>query len=115
MKIRRSISRCCPNPACCLNRQFGKGNIISHSFYITTQGRRRRYRLRECGKTFSSAHGSPYYRLHKSRSLFDETIPMCVHGIAISAMVRIKKMAWRTVSRWIELAAAFAEQSTIGG
>jgi len=110
MKIRRSISRCCPNPDCCFNGQFGKGNIIRHSFYITTQGRRRRYRCRECGRTFSSTQGSPYYRLHKSRSLFDEVIHMCVHGIATSAVARIKRMDWGTVSRWLELAAAFAER-----
>jgi IS1 family transposase len=35
---------------------------------------------------------------------------MCIHGIAISAVARIKRMAWGTVSRWIELAAAFAER-----
>ena len=42
--------------------------------------------------------------------MFDEVIHMCVHGIAISAAARIKRMAWGTVSRWIELAAAFAER-----
>jgi transposase-like protein/IS1 family transposase len=110
MKIRRSSSRCCLNPDCCFNRQFGKGNIIRHSFYTTTQGRRRRYRCKECGRTFSSTYGSPYYRLHKPRSLLDEVIPMGVHGIAISAMVRIKRMAWGTVARWLESATMYSEQ-----
>jgi transposase-like protein len=35
---------------------------------------------------------------------------MCVHGIAISAIARIKTIAWGTVSRWVELAALFAER-----
>ena len=87
---------------------LGKGNIIRHSFYITRQGRRRRYRCKECGRTFSSTRGTPYYRLHKPRSLFDEVVRMCVHGIAISAMARIKRMAWGTIARWLESAATYA-------
>ena len=91
MKRSRRRSRCCPNPDCAFKGQSGKGNIIRHSFYITTQGRRRRYRCKECGRTFSSTHGTPYYRLHKPRSLFDEVVHMCVHGIGISAMARMAK------------------------
>ena len=83
-----------------------QSNIIRHSFYITTQGRRRRYRCKECGRTFSSTHGTPYYRLHKPRSLFDEVVRMCVHGLAISALARIKRMG--TVARWLESAATCA-------
>ena len=110
MKNRKSPSRCCPNPACRLNRQFGKGNIIRHSFYTTRQGRRRRYRCKECGRTFSSTHGSPYYRLHKSGSLFDEVIYMSVHGVAISAIARIKRISWGTVASWLESATKYAER-----
>lgn len=35
---------------------------------------------------------------------------MCVHGLAISAMARIKLMAWGTVARWLESAARYAER-----
>ena len=108
MKRSRRRSRCCPNPDCFLRGQASKGNIIRHSFYITSQGRRRRYRCKECGRTFSSTHGTPYYRLHKPRSLFDEVVRMCVHGIAISTIVQIKHMAWGTVARWLESAATYA-------
>ena len=105
MKRSKESNRTCPNPNCCLKGRLGKGNIIRHSFYITRQGRRRRYRCKECGRTFSSTRGTPYYRLHKPRSLFDEVVRMCVHGIAISAMARIKRMAWGTIARWLESAA----------
>ena len=108
MKRSRRRSRCCPNPDCSLRGQAGKGNIIRHSFYITSQGRRRRYRCKEYGRTFSSTQGTPYYRLHKPRSLFDEVVRMCVHGMGISAMARIKRMAWGTVARWLESAATCA-------
>ena len=108
MKRSKESNRTCPNPNCCLKGRLGKGNIIRHSFYITRQGRRRRYRCKECGRTFSSTRGTPYYRLHKPRSLFDEVVRMCVHGIAISAMARIKRMAWGTIARWLESAATYA-------
>ena len=108
MKRSKESTRACPNPNCCFNGQLGKGNIIRHSFHITTQGRRRRYRCNQCGRNFSSTHGTPYYRLHKPRSLFDEVIHMCVHGLAISAMARIKRMTWATVARWLESAARYA-------
>ena len=110
MKRSKSSSRCCPNPDCSFKGQSGKGNIIRHSFYITTQGRRRRYRCKQCGRTFSSTHGTPYYRLHKPRSLFDEVVRMCVHGIGISAMARIKRMSWGTVARWLESASTYAQR-----
>ena len=58
MKHSRKRSRCCPNPDCSLRGQSGKDNIIRHSFYITTQGRRRRYRCKKRGRTFSSTHRS---------------------------------------------------------
>ncbi len=108
MKRSKESNRTCPNSDCSLNGQVGKDNIIRHSFYITSQGRRRRYRCKQCGKTFSSTHGTPYYRLHKSRSLFDEVLHMCVQGLAISSMARIKRMAWGTVARWLESAAKYA-------
>ena len=66
MKRSKESNRTCPNPNCCLKGRLGKGNIIRHSFYITRQGRRRRYRCKECGRTFSSTRGTPYYRLHKA-------------------------------------------------
>ena len=40
MKQSKNLSRACPNPDCLLSGEFGEGNIIRHSFYITTQGDR---------------------------------------------------------------------------
>jgi transposase-like protein len=110
MKQSKNLSRACPNPDGPLSGQSGKGNIICHSFYITTQGRRRRYRCNECGRTFSSTYGTPYYRRHKPRSTFDEVVHMRAHGIAISALARIKQMAGNTVARWLQSAATCAER-----
>ena len=74
MKRSRRRSRCCPNPDCFLRGQASKGNIIRHSFYITSQGRRRRYRCKECGRTFSSTHSTPYYRSKSVKSGIEYTV-----------------------------------------
>ena len=42
--------------------------------------------------------------------MFDEVIYMGVHGVAISATVRIKRISWGTVARWLESAARYAER-----
>ena len=38
---------------------------------------------------------------------------MCVHGLAISTIARIKRMAWGTVARWLESAAIYAERFNV--
>ena len=35
---------------------------------------------------------------------------MSVHGVGISSIAEIKRMAWGTVARWLELAASYAER-----
>ena len=111
MKRRQPITdRSCLNNDCYLHGQFRRGNIIRHSFNTTKQGRRRRYRCKECGKTFSSTFGTPYYRLHNRRSVFDDVVRMSVNGVDKSAIARIKHMAWNTAARWLELAAVYARR-----
>ena len=92
----------CLNPECRLEGKVGSGNIVRHGFYRTTRGRRRRYRCVECGKTFSSTKGTPYYRLHRRRATFDAVVALRVEGVSISAIARVEGIAWNTVARWLE-------------
>ena len=94
----------CSNSKCIYFRLSGKGNIIRHSFYKTTQGRRRRYKCKECNKTFSSTYGTAYYRLQSSRASFDDVATMSVNGIDKSTISRVKNLAWNTIERWLERA-----------
>lgn len=103
-------NRCCPNTSCTHYEMFNKGNIIRHSFYKNRQGRRRRYRCKLCNKTFCSTYGTPYYRLHDRRSVFDEVVEMSVHGMTISSISQIKKMAWNTIARWLKVASNAAQR-----
>jgi transposase-like protein len=92
----------CPNQACLL---ASARSIICYGFYNTNSGKRRRYRCRGCGKTFCANTGTPYHRLQHRRTTFDEVATLSVEGLNKSAIVRVKRIAWNTVSRWLEKAA----------
>jgi len=109
MKRKPIKDRCCMNPDCPLHGQFGKGNITKHSYYKTKQGRRRRYVCKVCKKTFGSTKGTPYYRIQKSRSLFDKVATMAVEGIDISTTARIENISPATVSHWRKTASEHAK------
>jgi len=104
MKYKPVGDRCCQNEKCQDYIKFGKGNIIRHSMYKTRHGRRRRYLCKTCKKTFCSTKGTPYYRLHKSRSDFDEAVQMTVEGVGILSISRIKCVSWNTIASWQYLA-----------
>ena len=96
----------CPNKECSLAQKTSSGNIIGHGFYKTKWGKRRRYRCQTCGKTFCSNSGTPYHRLQHRRATFDEVATLSVEGLNKSAIARAKRIAWNTVDRWLQRAAA---------
>lgn len=110
MKYKSVRDRCCQNEKCQDHRKFIEGNIIRHSKYSTRQGKRRRYLCKTCKKTFCSTKGTPYYRLHKSRSDFDEVVHMTVEGVGISSISRIKCISWNTIASWQYLACQAARE-----
>ena len=71
-----------------------------------SRGKRRRYRCIGCGQTFSTTKGTPYYRLQHRRATFDSVVTLRVEGVSLSAIARIERLAWNTVARWLERAAA---------
>ena len=108
----------CPNSECALFGKGDAGNVGGHGFYGTRAGKRRRYRCFTCGKTFCSTKSTPYYRLHHRRTVFDEVVSLSVEGVNKSAISRVKEIAWNTVHRWLERAAAccrrFNDRKTSG-
>ena len=103
-------NRSCPNEDCELYCQFGKGNIVRHSFIQLKRCKRRRYRCKCCGKTFCSTTQTPYYRIKHTRKSFDEVVTMSVEGVNKSAIARIKQLSWNTVARWLQRASAAARR-----
>src|SRR4030095_8038889 len=100
----------CPNGQCSLLGKSAVGHIIRYGFYTTKAGKRRRYQCQICGKTFCSTCGTPYYRLQHRRSIFDGVASLSVEGVNKSAIARVKRLAWNTVHRWLEKAAAWCRR-----
>ena len=104
MSTRIVKDRCCPNRQCTLHDRVAQGKVLRHSFYRTTQGRRRRYRCTWCGGTFRSTIGTPHYRLCKPLGLFAEVARMSVDGVEESAIARTKQIARNAAARWLAVA-----------
>jgi transposase-like protein/IS1 family transposase len=96
----------CPNVQCAGPASNRIGCIIRYGFYKTKRGKRRRYRCRSCGKTFCSNSGTPYHRLQHRRTTFDQVATLSIEGLNKSAIARAKRVAWNTVVRWLQRAAA---------
>jgi transposase-like protein len=88
------LSAFCPNPACPARGQTGQGNIKVHSH------KEQRFRCRTCGKTFAASKGTPFYRLHKDRSLFVLVLTLLCHGCPLQAIVAAFGLDERTVAAW---------------
>src|SRR5512136_1702379 len=100
----------CPNQHCPPSGKGDAGAIIRHGFYTTRWGKRRRYQCQTCGKTFCSTTGTPYHRLQHRRATLDEVASLSVEGLNKSAIARVKRIAWNTVHRWLERAAALCRR-----
>ena len=96
----------CRNPECSLYGNIESTRIIRYGFYRTKAGRRRRYRCVGCGQTFSTTKGTLYYRLQHRRTTLDSVVTLRVEGVSLSAIARTERLAWNTVARWLERAAA---------
>ena len=52
----------------------------------------------------------PLYRLQHRRATVDTVVTLRVEGVNISAIARVERLAWNTVARWLERAAAVCRQ-----
>ena len=102
-KVRR-----CLNATCSKYGVKGAGNIRPHGFMQTKHGKRRRWICKACGTTLSTNTGTPYLRIHSSRTAFDRVAALRVEGVSISAIGRVTGHGWNTVARWLERAGVAA-------
>ena len=96
--------RACGKPGCDNVGQPGL-NIVGHGWFVTTSGRRRRYRCTVCGGTLSTNTGTA---LRCSRREFDQVASLRVEGVSISATARVTGHSRTTIARWLERAATAA-------
>ena len=80
--------------------------IVRFGFYPTRWGKRRRFRCKMCRRTFCRNRGTVYHRLQHRQGTFDEVDALSVEGVNKSSIARVQPIAWNTVDRWLEKAAA---------
>ena len=88
----------------------GPTKVIGHGWFPVQHGRRRRYRCRGCGGTFSKRIDTACYRFRCSRRTFDRVANMAVEGMSRAAIARNEGGGWNTVNRWLRKAADFAHR-----
>jgi len=68
--------------------------------------KKRRYRCKTCGDTFSATTGTPYDRLHQDAWLMTVVLILLTHGCPPQAIVATCGLDERTVSAWVHRAGA---------
>src|SRR5450759_1699091 len=96
----------CPDEKCRSRPTSSLAIIICFGFYQTRWGKRRRFRCKGCGRSFCRSSGTVYHRLQHRRAMFDQVAALSVDGVSKSAIARVQQIAWNTVDRWLEKAAA---------
>src|SRR5450759_2509852 len=96
----------CPVEKCRTRTNSSLPIIIRFGFYQTRWGKRRRFRGKSCRRTFCRNSGTVYHRLQHRRAMFDQVAALSVEVVNKSAIARVQQIAWNTVDRWLEKAAA---------
>jgi len=94
----------CPNPDCKSRGRVGLGNIG-----IKSQ-KQRRYRCKDCNRSFAETSGTPLYGLKKQASLFIIVITLLCHGCPLQAIVAAFGFDERTVFAWQKKAGGHCKQ-----
>ncbi len=85
----------CPNLDCPARGQTGKGNIGNHS------RRDKRFRCRQCRKTFTATKGTTFYRLRTPAETVALVVTLIAHGCPLQAIVAAFGFDERTVADWL--------------
>jgi len=90
----------CPNEAC-IQSIGSPAKVVLHGFFRVRCGRRRRFRCRGCGRTFSARTNTPCFGLGCSWPAFERVAHMSVEGISCAAIARVEGIAWHTADRCV--------------
>lgn len=84
----------CPNPQCPLHGLEDQDNIHIHS------RKEKRFRCRECNKTFAATHGTLFYRRQYAPALITQVVTLLALGCPVQAIVAAFSLDERTVVAW---------------
>jgi transposase-like protein/IS1 family transposase len=94
----------CPNWDCSARGKIGAGNIVGHG------KKRKRYKCKTCGKTFSAHQGTMFEGLRKPEELIVIVVTLLSYGCPPQAIVHALGLDERTVARWQERAGAHCQK-----
>jgi len=85
MRLKRKITKACPNKECSKYNKRFRGNIIK---FGTQKNGNPRYKCTTCGKTFAKTKNTPLFYKHLKK---EEVVQIC--------RMLAKKMSFRKISR----------------
>jgi transposase-like protein len=86
----------CPNLLCSARGKTGENNIVIHS------RKERRYKCKQCQKTFSETLGTAFYGVKKRSETFVIVVTLLANGCPIQAIVMAFGLDERTVRNWLK-------------
>jgi len=94
----------CPNLLCSARGKTGEDNIVIHS------QKERRYKCKQCEKTFSETLGTAMYGIKKCSELFVIVVTLLAYGCPIQAIVMAFGLDERTVRNWLKRSGEHCEK-----
>ena len=110
MRLPKDYGMFCPNKTCESYGLFGQGNIIVISTYMTQSGRRRIFRCKLCGETFSETRGTIFYDLRTEEEKVLLTLKLLLKRMSITDIAEVLETNEDTIRNWLAKAAEHSEQ-----
>ncbi len=90
----------CPNKECEIYGQMNKGNIISQSTYETQSGKRRIFKCKCCGQSFSETRDTVFFDLKSPEEKVIMVLKMILMQVSLSAISFIPDVKGETILKW---------------
>jgi len=110
MKKAKYWNQPCPNKNCDKHGMKNQGNIISISTYMTKSGRRRIFKCKECGETFSETRETVFHDLGTPEDKVMTALKMIPVRVSLSGISFVLGVTEETVLMWLWRAYTKADQ-----
>jgi len=100
----------CPNKACQMHGQVGKGNVVGNGTYRTESGQVRKFLCRSCGRTFSERSNTAFFNLRSEDKKMLQALKMVLRGMSLRGTAEILEVHLDTVRAWLRRAAEHSEE-----
>ena len=104
------VEQACPNKACRLYGQMGKGNVIGNGTYKTKSGPVRKFKCKSCGTSFCARKNTAFFDLRSADEKMLLALKMIVKGMSLRATAQVLDVHLDTVRAWLCRAAKHSEQ-----